>query len=71
MDLSVWDVLAAAGTKWNFLKFEPGLVGGHCIASTPIIWRTVRPNLVATPHIILSGRSVNDGMAGWTARNCP
>jgi UDP-N-acetyl-D-galactosamine dehydrogenase len=35
MDLSVWDVLAAAGTKWNFLKFEPGLVGGHCIGVDP------------------------------------
>ena len=68
MDLSVWDVLAAAGTKWNFLKFEPGLVGGHCIGVDPYYLAHRATELGCDPRIILAGRGMNDGMAGWTAR---
>lgn len=68
MDLSVWDVLAAAGTKWNFLKFEPGMVGGHCIGVDPYYLAHRATELGCDPRIILAGRSMNDGMAGWIAR---
>ncbi|WP_242097929.1 nucleotide sugar dehydrogenase [Sphingomonas sp. CROZ-RG-20F-R02-07] len=68
MDLSVWDVLAAAGTKWNFLKFEPGLVGGHCIGVDPYYLAHRATELGCDPRIILSGRAMNDGMSGWVAR---
>ena len=68
MDLSVWDVLAAAGTKWNFLRFEPGLVGGHCIGVDPYYLAHRATELGCDPRIILSGRAMNDGMAGWVAR---
>ena len=67
MDLSVWDVLAAAGTKWNFLKFEPGLVGGHCIGVDPYYLAQRATDLGIDPRIILSGREMNDGMADWIA----
>ena len=67
MDLSVWDVLAAAGTKWNFLKFEPGLVGGHCIGVDPYYLAQRATDLGLDPRIILSGREMNDGMAQWIA----
>ena len=68
MDLSVWDVLAAAGTKWNFLKFEPGLVGGHCIGVDPYYLAHRATELGCDPRVILAGRGANDGMADWTAR---
>lgn len=68
MDLSVWDVLAAAGTKWNFLKFEPGLVGGHCIGVDPYYLAHRATELGCEPRIILAGRDMNDGMASWVAR---
>lgn len=68
MDLSVWDVLAAAGTKWNFLKFEPGLVGGHCIGVDPYYLAHRATELGCDPRIILAGRGMNDGMADWVAR---
>ncbi|WP_394653518.1 nucleotide sugar dehydrogenase [uncultured Sphingomonas sp.] len=68
MDLSVWDVLAAAGTKWNFLKFEPGLVGGHCIGVDPYYLAHRATELGCDPRVILAGRDTNDGMAAWTAR---
>jgi UDP-N-acetyl-D-galactosamine dehydrogenase len=67
MDLSVWDVLAAANTKWNFLPFTPGLVGGHCISVDPFYLSHRAEQLGYSPRIILGGRSVNDGMAGWIA----
>ena len=67
MDLSVWDVLAAAGTKWNFLKFEPGLVGGHCIGVDPYYLAHRATELGCDPRIILAGRDTNDGMAAWVA----
>lgn len=67
MDLSVWDVLAAAGTKWNFLKFEPGMVGGHCIGVDPYYLAHRATQLGCDPRIILAGRDTNDGMATWVA----
>jgi UDP-N-acetyl-D-galactosamine dehydrogenase len=69
MDLSVWDVLAAAGTKWNFLKFEPGLVGGHCIGVDPYYLAHRATELGCDPRIILAGRDMNDGMATWVAKD--
>jgi UDP-N-acetyl-D-galactosamine dehydrogenase len=67
MDLSVWDVLAAARTKWNFLPFAPGLVGGHCIGVDPYYLAHRAKELGHDPRVILAGRSINDGMAGWSA----
>ena len=67
MDLSVWDVLDAARTKWNFLPFTPGLVGGHCIGVDPYYLATRAEQLGHDPRVILAGRSINDGMAGWVA----
>lgn len=67
MNLSVWDVLAAAGTKWNFLKFEPGLVGGHCIGVDPYYLAYRASELGRDPRVILAGRGTNDDMAAWCA----
>ncbi len=68
MDLSVWDVLAAARTKWNFLPFAPGLVGGHCIGVDPYYLSHRAEQLGLDPRVILAGRGINDGMAGWVAK---
>jgi UDP-N-acetyl-D-galactosamine dehydrogenase len=65
MDISVWDVLAAARTKWNFLPFTPGLVGGHCIGVDPYYLSHRAEQLGHDPRVILAGRGVNDAMAGW------
>ena len=67
LDLSIWDVLAAAGTKWNFLPFQPGLVGGHCIGVDPYYLSHRAQELGLDPQVILSGRSINDGMGQWVA----
>jgi UDP-N-acetyl-D-galactosamine dehydrogenase len=67
MDLSVWDVLAAARTKWNFLPFSPGLVGGHCIGVDPYYLAHRAEQLGHDPRVILTGRGINDGMAEWIA----
>ena len=67
MDISVWDVLEAANTKWNFLPFTPGLVGGHCIGVDPYYLAHRATSLGHDPKVILAGRGVNDGMARWTA----
>ena len=67
LDLSIWDVLAAAGTKWNFLNFQPGLVGGHCIGVDPYYLSYRAQQLGQQPHVILAGRSINDGMGSWVA----
>ncbi|MGN3974596.1 nucleotide sugar dehydrogenase [Tsuneonella sp. SYSU-LHT278] len=67
MDISVWDVLAAARTKWNFLPFSPGLVGGHCIGVDPYYLSHRAEELGHHPQVILAGRSTNDGMADWVA----
>ena len=67
MDLSVWDVLAAARTKWNFLPFTPGLVGGHCIGVDPYYLSHRAEELGHDPRVILAGRGTNDAMADWVA----
>ena len=67
IDVSVWDVLAAARTKWNFLPFEPGLVGGHCIGVDPYYLSHLAQRLGHEPHVILAGRGTNDGMGAWIA----
>jgi UDP-N-acetyl-D-galactosamine dehydrogenase len=67
LDISIWDVLEAAGTKWNFLKFQPGLVGGHCIGVDPYYLSYRAQQLGQEPHVILSGRSTNDSMGAWVA----
>ena len=67
MDLSVWDVLEAARTKWNFLPFAPGLVGGHCIGVDPYYLSHRAEELGMDPKVILAGRGVNDSMADWVA----
>ena len=66
--INTYDVLEAAGTKWNFLKFQPGLVGGHCIGVDPYYLTYKAMELCYTPQIILSGRRVNDAMAAYVAR---
>ena len=67
LDLSIWDVLDAARTKWNFLPFEPGLVGGHCIGVDPYYLSHRAQELGHDPKVILSGRAINDGMGAWVA----
>ena len=61
------DVLDAAGTKWNFLKYKPGLVGGHCISVDPYYLAYKAENLGYYPEVILSGRRVNDNMSTFVA----
>jgi UDP-N-acetyl-D-galactosamine dehydrogenase len=61
------EVLAAAGTKWNFLKFTPGLVGGHCIGVDPYYLTHKAEMLGYTPQVILAGRRINDGMGKFIA----
>jgi UDP-N-acetyl-D-galactosamine dehydrogenase len=63
MDIDTSDVLEAAQTKWNFLPFKPGLVGGHCIGVDPYYLAYQAEKLGHTPKVILSGRDVNDKMA--------
>ncbi len=67
LDLSIWDVLAAANTKWNFLPFQPGLVGGHCIGVDPYYLSYRAQQLGHNPQVILAGRAINDGMGRWIA----
>ena len=67
MDISIYDVLDAAGTKWNFLKFSPGLVGGHCIGVDPYYLSYRAQQLGMQPQVILAGRSMNDGMSHYVA----
>lgn len=61
------DVLQAAGTKWNFLKFKPGLVGGHCIGVDPYYLAQKAQEVGYHPEIILAGRRLNDGMGAYVA----
>jgi len=65
--VSVWDVLDAARTKWNFLGFEPGLVGGHCIGVDPYYLSHLAQQVGHDPQVILAGRETNDGMGAWIA----
>ncbi len=68
MHINTYEVLQAAGTKWNFLRFQPGLVGGHCIGVDPY-YLTYKSNLLGyESQVILAGRSINDGMAAHVAK---
>ena len=67
MGIDTQDVLEAAGTKWNFLPFKPGLVGGHCIGVDPYYLAQAAQRLGYNPEIILSGRRINDGMGEYVA----
>ncbi len=68
MDIRTADVLAAAGTKWNFLNFRPGLVGGHCIGVDPYYLTSRAQELGYEPEVILAGRRLNDSMGRHVAR---
>ncbi|MEM6474712.1 MAG: nucleotide sugar dehydrogenase [Pseudomonadota bacterium] len=68
MDIRTQDVLAAAGTKWNFLPFTPGLVGGHCIGVDPYYLTAAAERLNYRPEVILAGRRINDSMGQAVAQ---
>lgn len=68
MGIDTQEVIKAAGTKWNFLKFYPGLVGGHCIGVDPYYLLHKSVELGYEPQVILSGRRINDGMPAWIAK---
>jgi UDP-N-acetyl-D-galactosamine dehydrogenase len=68
MGINTYEVLEAAGTKWNFLKFYPGLVGGHCIGVDPYYLTYKAAELGYSSKVILSGRMINDGMGAYVAR---
>jgi UDP-N-acetyl-D-galactosamine dehydrogenase len=68
LGLSTRDVLAAAGTKWNFLPFVPGLVGGHCIGVDPYYLTHIAQELGYQPQVILAGRRINDSMGAYVAQ---
>lgn len=68
MDIDTNEVLAAAGTKWNFLPFKPGLVGGHCIGVDPYYLAQKAIQLGYNPEIILAGRRLNDSMGAFVAQ---
>ncbi len=68
MNINTFEVLEAAGTKWNFLKFQPGLVGGHCIGVDPYYLTYKSQQLGYDSQVILAGRNINDGMAGYVAK---
>jgi UDP-N-acetyl-D-galactosamine dehydrogenase len=70
LNIDTGDVLAAARTKWNFMPFQPGLVGGHCIGVDPyyLTYRAERAGY--HPEVILAGRRINDGMGQRVAREC-
>jgi UDP-N-acetyl-D-glucosamine/UDP-N-acetyl-D-galactosamine dehydrogenase len=67
LGLDTRDVLATASTKWNFLPFQPGLVGGHCIGVDPYYLTHKAEAVGHQPRVILSGRATNDGMGPWVA----
>lgn len=68
MNINTYEVLEAAGTKWNFLRFQPGLVGGHCIGVDPYYLTYKSKKLGYNSQVILAGRFINDAMAGYVAR---
>ena len=68
MEIPTRDVLAAAGTKWNFNSYFPGLVGGHCIGVDPYYLTTKAEQLGYHPQVILAGRKINDDMGRWIAQ---
>lgn len=69
MNINTFEVLEAAGTKWNFLRFFPGLVGGHCIGVDPYYLTYKAIGLGYKPEVILSGRRINDSMGAYVAKN--
>ncbi len=70
LDIDTGDVLAAAQTKWNFLPFTPGLVGGHCIGVDPYYLTHRAERAGYHPEVILAGRRINDGVGQRVAREC-
>ena len=68
MGINTYEVLEAAGTKWNFLKFQPGLVGGHCIGVDPYYLTYKAAELGYSSKVILAGRSTNDQMGAYVAK---
>ncbi|MBS1610848.1 MAG: nucleotide sugar dehydrogenase, partial [Bacteroidetes bacterium] len=68
MNINTYEVLEAAGTKWNFLKFQPGLVGGHCIGVDPYYLTYKAQRLGYNSQVILAGRNINDDMANRVAQ---
>ena len=68
MGINTYEVLEAAGTKWNFLKFQPGLVGGHCIGVDPYYLTHKSKELGYDSQVILAGRAINDSMGGYVAK---
>jgi UDP-N-acetyl-D-galactosamine dehydrogenase len=68
MGISTLDVLEAAGTKWNFMPFRPGLVGGHCIGVDPYYLASKAQSLGYYPEIVLAGRRINDGMGEYVGQ---
>jgi UDP-N-acetyl-D-galactosamine dehydrogenase len=68
MGIDTTEVLEAAGTKWNFLKFKPGLVGGHCIGVDPYYLTHKAEKIGYIPQVILAGRRINDGMGKFIAQ---
>jgi len=70
LGIDTLDVLEAAGTKWNFLPFRPGLVGGHCIGVDPYYLTHKATEVGYHPEVILAGRRINDGMGIWVAQEC-
>lgn len=68
MNINTYEVLEAAGTKWNFLKFQPGLVGGHCIGVDPYYLTYKANELGYDAEVILAGRNINDNMAKYVAK---
>ena len=67
LDINTTDVLSAASTKWNFLNFQPGLVGGHCIGVDPYYLTHKAMEVGFNPELVLAGRRTNDNMASWMA----
>ncbi len=70
MGIRTADVLEAAGTKWNFLRFTPGLVGGHCIGVDPYYLTTKAQELGYLPEVILAGRRINNNVGPYLAQRC-
>jgi len=70
MGIDTKSVLEAAGTKWNFLRFSPGLVGGHCIGVDPYYLTYKAEQIGYSSQVILAGRRINDGMGKYVAENC-
>tara|TARA_A100001388_G_scaffold108689_1_gene79747 strand:- start:1502 stop:2869 length:1368 start_codon:yes stop_codon:yes gene_type:complete len=68
LNIDTLDILEAASTKWNFIKFKPGLVGGHCIGVDPFYLTHKAQSIGYKPEIVLAGRKINDDMSKWLAK---